>query len=69
MTIEEVRASTKTTLTPADIAPIIGCNPQGIRITARRNPEWLGFPVVCIGNRVKIPREPFLRHWTGGAAT
>lgn len=65
MTIEEIVASTKELLTPADIAPILRCNPQAIRITARRNPEWLGFPVVCVGNRVKIPRGPFLAHWMG----
>ena len=66
MTLEQIRASTKSVLTAADVAPVIGCDPQCIRITARQNPEWLGFPVVCVGSRVKIPREPFLRHWTGG---
>ena len=65
MTIDEIRASNKDVLTAADIAPVIGCDPQGIRITARNNPEWLGFPVVCVKQRVKIPREPFLRYWTG----
>ena len=68
MTLDEIRASTKAVLTAADVAPVLGCDPQAIRLTARRNPEWLGFPVVCVGSRVKIPREPFLRHWTGGAA-
>ena len=62
MTIEEVRASTKPMLTPAEVAPIIGCDPQGIRITAREHPEWLHFPTICIKSRVKIPREAFLRY-------
>lgn len=66
MTLDEIRASRKMMLTAADVAPVIGCDPQGIRIMARKNPKWLGFPVICVGSRVKIPREPFLAHLTGG---
>lgn len=62
MTIDELRQSEALMVTAEDIAPIIGSNPQAIRITARTHPDWLGFPAVCVGNRVKIPREPFLRH-------
>lgn len=66
VTLEELKNSDKAVLTAEDIAPIMQSNPQAIRLTARKHPERLGFPVVCVGNRVKIPREPFLRHWTGG---
>lgn len=66
MTIDELRNSTRDVLTAEDIAPILRADAHAIRLTARKHPERLGFPVVCIGNRVKIPREPFLRHWTGG---
>lgn len=66
MTLEELRNCPRDVLTADDVAPIMECNPQALRITARQHPERLGFPVVCVGNRVKIPREPFLRHWTGG---
>ena len=66
MTIDELRNSTRDVLTAEDIAPILCADAHAIRLTARKHPERLGFPVVCIGNRVKIPREPFLRHWTGG---
>ena len=48
-------------LTPAEIAPILGSNPDTIRHMARTEPEKLGFPVVIVGNRVKIPRRPFYR--------
>ena len=65
VTIEEIRACDKAILTPADVSGVLQCNPQGIRDAARRHPEWFGFPVVCIGNRVKIPRQPFLDYWTG----
>lgn len=62
MTIDEINRSTKEVLTPADIAPVLGADPYGINRAARENPEGLGFPVIVIGNRVKIPRRAFL-HW------
>lgn len=65
MTLEEIKRSTQPILRPQDVAEVLQCNPQGIRDAAHNHPEWLGFPVVCIGNRVKIPREPFLAYWTG----
>lgn len=62
MTPAEIRASDSLWLTAADVAPIIGVDPHGIRITARTHPEWLGFPVLCIRSRVKIPRVPFVQY-------
>jgi len=60
MTLDEVLASNQVYLKPADIALILRCDPQCIRIQAQRNPEKLGFPAVVIGSRVRIPRIPFL---------
>lgn len=48
--------------TPQDVCGVLGADPQTIRIAARQRPEWLGFPVILVGNRVKIPRIPFLRY-------
>ena len=62
MTISEIKASDKIFLTPAEIAEVLGTNPQAIRIQARVMPEALGFPVSVIGTRVKIPRKPFLAY-------
>ena len=62
MNIEDILASTTPMLRPADVAPIIGCDPQWVRDTARSNPEALGFPILVVGTRVKIPRIPFLRY-------
>ena len=46
-----------------DIAPILGMDPQAIRIIARDNPGWLGFPVIRRGEHgVAFPRIPFLRY-------
>lgn len=61
MTLEQIKNSEKTFLTPNDIADILGANAQTIRIQAREAPEMLGFPVSCCGKRTRIPRGPFLR--------
>lgn len=65
MTIQEIRDSDKMWLTPTDIAPVIECDPQAIRIQARTRPELLGFPVTVLGTRTKIPRVPFLAYLDG----
>ena len=57
MTLAEIRASDKAVLTPAEIAPVLGVNPQSIRVA---DPVDLGFPVTKIGTRTLIPRLPFL---------
>lgn len=61
MTLEEIRASDKPFLTPAEVAGVLAADAQSIRLQAREFPEALGFPVICVGNRTKIPRKPFLR--------
>lgn len=64
MTLEEMKASDKLFLTPAEVAPVLGSDPHTVRCTARQRPELLGFPFTFSGNRMKIPRLPFLR-WMG----
>lgn len=61
MTLDELREYPKEYLTPAQVAPVLGCDPQDIRVQARTAPERLGFPVIIIKSRTKIPRVPFLR--------
>lgn len=62
MTLDEMRNSNKAFLIPTDVAEALGCNPHLIRIIARDSPKKLGFPVIRIGNRTKIPRIPFLEY-------
>lgn len=63
MTLDEIRNSTKEVLTPAEVAEVLGCDPQDLRIQARLAPERLGFPVIVIKTRLKVPRIPFLRYF------
>ncbi len=47
---------------PGEVAKVLGCDPQKIRIMAKQCPEKLGFRVIIIGSRVKIVRASFLRY-------
>lgn len=47
--------------TVTEISGVLNADPQTIRVTARQRPDLLGFPVIVAGNRVKVPRIPFLR--------
>lgn len=69
MTIAELEALDSATITAETAASVIGASAQAIRIQARECPERLGFPVVCVGSRVKIPREPFVAFLRGSAET
>lgn len=62
MTIDEMQRSGKEVLTPSEVAQVLGAEPYAINRMARDNPSALGFPVIVIGTRVKIPRRAFL-HW------
>lgn len=65
MTLEEIESMDALTLTPAQVASVLNCDPQVVRLSAKNRPDLLGFPVICVGNRVKIPRIPFLRFVKG----
>lgn len=60
MTLAEIKQSPKLWLTPADIAEVLESDPADIRDQAQANQAKLGFPVVIVGKKVKIPRRPFL---------
>lgn len=65
MTLNEMREYDKDYLTPAQVATALGSDPQSIRVWARQNPIGLGFPVIRLGSRVKIPRIAFIRYMEG----
>lgn len=65
MMLKEIRVLDREFLTPAEVAKVLGCDPQDIRVAAKVHPERLGFNVALIGSRVKIPRRAFL-NWIEG---
>ena len=60
MTLDEIRSLSRDVITPAEVAEVLCCDPHYIRVAARDCPAMLGFPVIRVGNRTKIPRIPFL---------
>lgn len=64
-TLEDIRRLDREVITPQEAADILRCNPQYIRMQARADATKLGFPAICIGCRVKIPRLPFLAAMEG----
>jgi len=67
MTIEDIKKMNKDILTPGDIAPVLGCDPNIIREQARQDIKKLGFPAAKIGTRVKIPRKAFIAWYEGSS--
>lgn len=65
MTLDDVRAIDREYLLPREVAEVLGTDGQSIRVTARQAPERLGFPTICVGHRVKIPKRAFIR-WLEG---
>lgn len=61
MTINEIAESKELFIEAEDVAPILGVDAQSIRAEAGRDVCRLGFPIIRIGNKTKIPRKPFLR--------
>ena len=63
--LDVIRQMETPTITPAQAAQVLGCNPHWIRLMAREKPNQLGFPVTVIKSRTKIPRIPFIRYIEG----
>lgn len=65
MSIADIERIPRDYLTPSEVAAVLHCDPQDVRVAARQHPELLGFNVTIIGTRVKIPKMAFLRWMTG----
>ena len=65
MTIEDIKKMSKEILTPGDVAPVLGCDPNVIRYQAAQDIKQLGFPASKIGTRIKIPRLAFIKWFEG----
>lgn len=61
-TLKELAEMEKEIFTAADVAGVLACDPHQVRVVAHQCPERLGFPVVVMGSRVKIPKGPFLKY-------
>lgn len=64
MTINDIESINREFLLISEIAPVLGADPQAIRCQAQVEPTKLGFPVVVIKSRIKIPKRPFIQFMT-----
>lgn len=65
MKLEELEALETEVLSCQQIAPILKANPYTIHMQAMECPERLGFPVIIMGNNVRIPKQAFLLFMRG----
>jgi hypothetical protein len=66
VTLDDIKAIDREWLTPAQVASVLGCDGQDIRVQARTDPARLGFPVVVVRSRTKIPKRAFIAYMEGG---
>lgn len=64
-TLQEIENCPKAVLSPTDVAGYLGCEPYSINVQAKADPSVLGFPVIVMGSRVRIPKEGFVRFCRG----
>ena len=58
--LEELEALETDVLTCAQVGMVLKANPATIHYQAMECPERLGFPVIVMGSRVRIPKGPFI---------
>jgi hypothetical protein len=68
-TLDDIEAIPKSMLAVMDVREYLGCDANTFRIQAREDKknrtDSFGFPVMVIGNRIKIPKEPFIKFMRG----
>lgn len=68
-TLQQLEELPREHLTPAEIAPCIGVDPQDIRFRVwddqKKGKNSLPFPVIVFGKRIKIPKAAFLKYMRG----
>lgn len=69
MTLSDIENRNKEFLIPSDIAEILGCDKYSINKQAQTDASKLGFPVVVMGTRVRIPKQAFIKFCKGELMT
>lgn len=65
LTLEEIKDSEKDFLTVEEISGFLHHNPQHVRHQIKVDKDSLGFPIIIVNHRIKIPRQAFIRFIEG----
>ena len=63
--LDRIEALPKEMLVPTDICKYLGCSAYTINVATRDGKNPFPFPVIRLGNRVKIPKIPFIKAMRG----
>lgn len=63
--LRRIEALPKDILIPKDICKCLGCAAYTISVATRDGKNPFPFPVIRIGKRTRIPKEPFLKAMRG----
>ena len=63
--LERIEALPKEMLAPKDICKYLGCSAYTINVATENGKNPFPFPVIRMGRRVRIPKEPFLKAMRG----
>lgn len=63
--LDRIAALDKEMLVPKDVCKYLGCSAYTINIATRDGRNPFPFPIIRLGTRVKIPKEPFLKVMRG----
>lgn len=63
--LERIAALPKDILVPTDICKLLGCSSYSINLATENGKNPFPFPIIRIGRRVRIPKEPFLKAMRG----
>lgn len=58
--VEALKDTDRPYLTPGMVAPVLGWDPQFVRIMAREDPSVFPFPVLTHGRRAQFPKADVL---------
>ncbi len=63
--LERIAALEKDMLVPTDVCKYLGCCAYTINVATRDGNNPFPFPVIRMGTRVRIPKEPFIKVMRG----
>jgi len=65
MRVSDLESIDRDYLKVDEVCQILHARPETFRGQAHMDPARIGFPVIVVGSRVKIPKVPFIKFMRG----